>query len=110
MRKMKETTGKIALVPNSLDEMMGFNQLARYGTLVEAEYSEKVTQMTRTELEDESRRLNVVVVDSDSRLRDNLMKEFRQYVAYLRKPAPAKASKAKSQYSEEFQKILSEGK
>jgi hypothetical protein len=108
MKELKETHGKVEGAPTTLEQIWGFNELAKYGTLDEAKYKEQVDEMNRTDLETHARRVGVVIVESSIRLKENLLKEFKNYVFYLRKPATQ--AKTQPELSKEVKKILSEGR
>jgi len=95
MKKKKqiiEVTGKIdgkekiEKEPTMLEQIWGFNELAKYGTNNEEEYSKKLNEMTRTDLETHARKVGVVILESTDRLKESLKKEFRSYYIYLYKP------------------------
>jgi hypothetical protein len=103
-----ETHGKIEGQPTTLEQIWGFNENARYGTLEEEEYTKQVHEMSRSELEAHARRVGVVIVESSARLQDKLIREFRSYVSLLRKPQTVK--KPESFPSDDVRKILAEGR
>ena len=111
-KKVKiETHGKIEGAPTTLEQVWGFNEYAKYGTLDEEEYSAQVVEMNRTDLETHARKVGVVVVESTARLRDNLVREFRRYVTYLRKPeTKAVDSTSHPTIPDDIKKILAEGR
>jgi hypothetical protein len=89
MKKLKklETHGKVEdTKPTTLEQIWGYNELSRYGTLDVAEYKNKLQDMTRADLENHARRLGVLVVESSARLREKLITEFKSYASLLRKP------------------------
>lgn len=92
----------------SLDQIWGFNEISRYGTVDEEEYKARLTNMTRADLENHARSIGSIVVESSERLRDSLLKQFRAYVLSLKKPVSQNPSKIK--ISPEVQKILNEGR
>jgi hypothetical protein len=95
--------------PTTLEQVFGFNELSKYGTVDEATYQRQLEEMNRTDLESHARKVGVVVVESTARLKGELVKTFNSYVFYLRKPAP-KAPTAKGEVSDEVRRILSEGR
>jgi hypothetical protein len=92
----------------SLDQIWGFNEISRYGTVDESEYSLKLKEMTRSDLENHARGVGCMVVESSDRLKDMLLKQFRAYVLSLKKPAPQQT--AQIQVTPEIRKILNEGR
>lgn len=103
-----ETHGKDETVPTTLEQIWGFNEMARYGTLDENEYRRQVQEMNRPDLESHARRVGVIIVESSARLQESLVKEFRSYVSLLRKPV--NSIKSNPDISEEVRKILAEGR
>ena len=92
----------------SLDQIWGFNELSRYGTLDENEYQQRLINMTRSDLENHARSMGALVVESSDRLRDLLLKQFRAYILSLNKPVSQ--NPAKKKLSPEAEKILREGR
>jgi len=92
----------------SLDQVWGFNEISRFGTVDEATYKGRLSEMTRADLENHARAVGSIVLESSERLRDSLLRQFQAYVLSLRKPAPA--SKAPIKVSADVQKILNEGR
>ena len=86
---------------------MGYNELARYNTLDVEVYENTLNDMNRPDLEQEARRVGAVIVESTERLRDNLRKEFVNYISSLRKP---KRLVKPITISKEVEKILKEGR
>jgi hypothetical protein len=104
-----ETHGKVeSTVPTMLEQIWGYNELAKYGTKDEEVYRNQISDMNRTDLEAHARRVGVVIVESTGRLRENLLKEFRIYFNNLSHPAPL--PKAQPNITAEVQRILNEGK
>jgi hypothetical protein len=95
--------------PTLLEQVWGYNELSKYGTLDETEYVTKLADMNRSDLENHARTLGVVVVESTARLRDKLIGEFRQYTSLLHKPAPAEHLKGGKPDAAAL-KILAEGR
>lgn len=107
-KKLKETHGKIEDgQPTMLEQVWGFNELARYNTLDEATYQQTLKDMTRTDLEAHARKLGVVVIESSARLQDKLFQEFRTYKAALKRPT---SKPVVNNPSPEVKKILAEGR
>jgi hypothetical protein len=89
MKPMIETHGKVEeprTEPTMLEQVWGFNDLARYGTRDEAEYRQQLDEMNRVELEHHSRKLGILIVESSYRLKDRLVVEFNKYYNQLNKP------------------------
>lgn len=93
----------------SLDQVWGFNEISRYGTIDEGEYKARLKDMTRSDLENHARGVGCMVLESSERLRETLLSQFRAYVLSLRKPASATPT-AKGKIAPEVLKILGEGK
>ena len=91
-----------------LDQVWGFNDMHRFGTVDEGEYTAHLRDMTRADLENHAKKVNVIVVEDSGRLRDLLLKEFRSYVISLKKPAYVKPVQGK--VSAEAQRVLNEGR
>lgn len=92
----------------SLDQIWGFNEISRFGTVNEGEYKQRITEMTRVDLENHARAVGCMVLESSERLRDSLLRQFQAYVLSLRKPVSQASSKIK--VSPEVQKTLNEGR
>jgi len=108
-KKIIETTGKVDQIePTRLEQIFGFNELARYGTIDEHEYNSKLREMNRSDLETEARRVGVVVVENTERLRKLLEKEFTNYLLASRKPV--NPNKQVTKVSKIAQSILNEGR
>lgn len=106
-----ESHGKEELTqPTLLEQVWGFNELAKYGTVNEADYQRQIDEMNRTDLEDHARRVGVVVVESTARLKGELIKAFANYVYYLRKPAPKPPKAENGKINDEVRRILAEGR
>ena len=111
MKKMIETTGKTETTqPTMLEQVWGYNELSKYGTVDEEKYQEEIQDMHRADLETHARKVGVIITENTNRLREKLLTEFRSYVALLHKPSeePKKNISAKQQSI--ALKILSEGK
>lgn len=109
LESMNQTHAKVETTElTSLDQVWGFNDLARYGTMDESEYKMQLTNMTRADLENHARSLGCIVVEDSVRLRDSMLKQFRSYVLSLRKPVAPKHEKIK--ITADVQKILNEGR
>jgi len=95
--------------PTNLEQIWGgYNELAKYGTLDEQEYTSQLDEMNRTDLEAHARKVGLVPIHDSARLKKNLIREFQTYAFYLRKPAKNKpAPKAPSK---SVQSILNEGR
>jgi hypothetical protein len=107
-KKLMESTGKEeTFEPTNLDQIMGYNQLSRYNTAEASSYEESLKEMNRTDLEEEARRVGVVILEDTQRLRLSLAKEFTVFFDAIRKPRhiskPIKISK-------DVEKILKEGR
>lgn len=95
--------------PTLLEQVWGFNDLSKYGTLDEAAYQRQLDEMNRTDLESHARKVGVIVVESTARLKGELVRAFANYVYYLRKPAPT-APTSKTEVTDEVRRILAEGR
>jgi hypothetical protein len=94
--------------PTLLEQVWGKTDQSRYGTFSEAEYVERVSNMTRADLEAHARQMGVVVVENSLRLRDKLVADFRSYVSLMQKPITAPAHNTK--ISDAALKVLQEGR
>jgi hypothetical protein len=97
LNSLTQTHGKVEdFQPTTLDQIFGgFNRLSTYGTLEEGEYKGRLLQMTRADLEAHAREKGCLIVEDSNRLREMLMKQFRAYVSFLKKPAPLKPTSGK---------------
>lgn len=106
-----ETHGKVEdekFQPTLLEQVWGQTDMSRYGTLSEAEYNQKLENMTRADLEAHARQMGVVVVEHSPRLKEKLLSEFRGYVALVRKPA--EAARPTTKISDAAMRVLAEGR
>ena len=109
LNSLSQTHAKVDTTElTSLDQIWGFNELSRYGTLDENEYKDRLILMTRADLENHARSTGVLVVESSDRLRDLLLKQFRSYVLSLKKPASQNPKETK--LSKDAEKVLREGR
>ena len=107
-KQIIETHGKIETrQPTTLEQVWGFNEIARYGTLNEDDYAAQLKGMNRPELEAHARKVGEVIVESSERLREKLVKGFRSYVSSLNKPVIPSSS---NKMTPEAEKILREGR
>ena len=91
-----------------LEQIWGFNELSKYGTLNEEEYQKNLLEMSKIDLQAHAREIGIVPIDSVERLTQNLMREFKNYVFYLHKPIKAKV--APKNPTKSIKNILSEGR
>lgn len=107
-KKIIETHGKLENGQlTRLEQIWGFNELARYGTLSEDDYKKSLESMGRADLETHARKLGVVVVESSARLQHKLLQEFKNYKLSLCRPDnPLPQTNS----SKEVHKILQEGR
>lgn len=109
LNSLKQVHAKVETTQlTSLDQVWGFNEISRYGTIDEAEYRTRIRDMTRVDLENHARGVGCMVLESSERLREALLKQFRAYVLSLKKPSDAPANKTK--IPQEVQNILNEGR
>jgi hypothetical protein len=107
-KKLIEATGKEdSLEPTTLEQIMGFNELSRYNTIEASVYENTLSDMNRTDLESEARRVGAIIVEDTQRLREGLKKEFVSYVSTLKKP---RHQTRPIQISKEVEAILKEGR
>lgn len=105
-----ETHGKVEdkFEPTLLEQVWGRADISRYGTLVEEDYTKRIHNMTRADLEAHARQMGIVIVENTMRLRDKLLSEFRQYAASITKPL--QAPRPITSISEQAMKVLAEGR
>lgn len=109
MKKLIETHGKSDGGPTMLEQVFGgFNEFSKYGTVNENEYDTQLKEMTRADLESHARKMGTIIHEDSVRIKNDLLKEFRNYVAYLRKPT-SKSSK-QPKISKDIKSILAEGR
>lgn len=107
-KKLIETTGKEeTFEPTNLEQILGYNQLARYNTTEASVYNLSLEEMNRVDLENEARRVGTPISLENNILKQHLLKEFNAYVSSLNKP---KNLSKPIQISKEVQKILQEGR
>lgn len=109
-KKLIETHGKVeSNQPTTLEQVWGFNEMSRYGTMDANVYDDQIKEMTRSDLENHARKMGVLIVESSSRLLEKCRQEFSNYVMLLRKPAEAK-TKIKTKFDPAALKVLAEGR
>jgi hypothetical protein len=107
--QLKQTHAKVeSPKPTMLDQIWGFNEMGRYGTVDEGEYGARLRDMTRADLENHAKAVGCLVLEDSARLRDALMKQFNAYILSLRKPTAAIAKTGK--ITEETKRVLNEGR
>ena len=105
---LTQTTGKVQEVKQSkLDQIFGFNDMARYGTISEAEYTEQLLEMNKADLQTHALKLGIGIVSDIERQRNILLEKFRGYVAQLNRPEPIKNV---TKVSKAVERILAEGR
>jgi len=105
-----ETHGKVEtpkFEPTTLEQVWGVTDMTKYGTSSEAEYNNRLSNMTRSDLEAHARQLGVIITLDSHRLKDKLLAEFRSYNAMLHKPA---VNHPRPNPNEAALKVLAEGK
>jgi hypothetical protein len=108
-KKQIEAHGKIdSDSPTMLEQIWGFNELSKYGTLDEEEYKKTLTELSKGDLQSHARDMGIVPIDNAERLLQNCLREFRNYVTYLKKPTIA-AVRPKAP-SKAIKDILAEGR
>lgn len=108
-KKQIETHAKVDGPPTNLEQVFGFNEYAKYGTLDESVYVKRLNEMNRSDLEAHARKMGLIIVESSERLRGKLLQEFRNYVTYLHKPVQP-VQQQPQKISEEARKVLAEGR
>jgi len=107
-----ETHGKVEDIqkfqPTLLEQVWGDDGLSRYGTIDEVEYTRRLDDMTRTDLETHARMMGVVITESSLRLKEKLLGEFRSFSSLMRKPVVH--SKPFVKVSDAAMKVLAEGR
>ena len=106
-----ETNGKVKESPLAftlLEQVWGRKDASRYNTLDIQAYTERLGDMTRSDLEAHARQMGVGIVENTLHLRDRLLDEFNRYVALSRKPTSPLQPTTK--ISKEAMKVLSEGR
>lgn len=112
MTNQIETTGKIEdekFEPTLLEQVWGADSLSRYGTLELSEYTKRLDEMTRSDMEAHARQMGVVIVEHSPRLREKLISAFASYVSLVHKPA-SQQHPTSTKLSDAAKKILSEGR
>ncbi len=104
-----ETHGQVdSDAPTNLEQIWGYNELARYGTLDEKEYQGRLDEMNRTDLESHARAIGLVPIHDTTRLKKNLIREFQSFTVSLKKPVQSKL--APKTPTKEVDAILKEGR
>jgi hypothetical protein len=111
LNSLKQTHGKdneATFEITSLDQLFGSSDSTKFGTTDETVFADKLRSMTRADLENFARRHGSIIVESSDRIRNELMKLFRNYVSLLQKPATKPVQGIK--ISPEVQQILNQGR
>lgn len=95
--------------PTMLDQVWGgfSNPNAQFGTTDEVEYTTRLRDMTRVDLENHARGVGVIVVEDNNRLKESLLRAFRGYIASIRKPANPRVPQ---KVTEEYSRLMSDAK
>jgi hypothetical protein len=110
LETLKQTHGKVNnFEVTTLDQIWGSSDNTPFGTTDIAEFEAKLKDMTRSDLENFARQHGSIIVESSERIRNELMKVFRNYVSLLQKP-PTRPQTSNTKVSEAVQRILNEGK
>lgn len=109
-KKQIEAHGKVeGGTLTTLEQVWGFNELAKYGTNKYSEYESQINEMNRPELETHARRVGVVIVQDSFRLKASLLSEFNKYITFLSGP-PKNNVPANTKVSDVAKRILAEGR
>lgn len=110
LESLKQTHGKDAtnFEVTTIDQIWGGNENTKFGTTDESVFAGKLKEMTRADLENFARQHGSIIVESSDRIRNELMKVFRNYVSLLKKPTVKTA--AKITITPDVQRILNEGR
>ena len=107
-KEVLQTHGKVEeTVPTTLDQVWGDNGQSKYGTFNEKEYKDKISGMTRSDIQTHATKLGVVPVANREMLEKRLVKEFQKHKNLYNAPAQAADNTRLSQASKD---ILAEGR
>lgn len=109
LEQLHQTHGKVeTFQPTTLDQIWGDNGMSAYGTNLESEYVEEISEMNKTDLYRHAVAKGVVPCDDRNMLTRKLIKQFNDHWNAFKVPKlqvnPAKMP------SKEIQKILAEGR
>lgn len=126
MKKMKQIDGKLApkdeenIDPlaspkeaikraKTLDQLLGYSGLSRYGTTDEQAYKNQLENMNKSDLQKHAINIGLIPVDNRTTLVARLMKEFKKYIAACNPPISNSSVKQK-QVTDKAMNILAEGR
>ena len=95
--------------PSTIDQLFGFDDGNKFGTLDYNEYEAKLDNMTLSDLQQEAEKINCPPIDDKERLKRSLKNEFRIYASNYnipKSPPPTDPSKV----SKVVKDFMSEGK
>ena len=93
--------------PTTLDQIWGDTGLSKYGTMDEADYAEKISSMSKSDLQAHASTVGIIPIDNREMLSQRLMREFRKHVASYNTPMEKKKGVT---ISEAAKAILAEGR
>jgi hypothetical protein len=96
--------------PTTLEQILGVNGQSKFGTMDESEYTNRLNNMPKTDLQAHATQIGIVPIDNRDRLIKTLTTQFRLHVASFKRPtSPVNAQSAKP-ISPEVAKILALGR
>lgn len=107
LKGKKQVNGEFE--PTTLDQLLGYTGLAKYGTMVEAEYIEMMQNLNKSDLHSHAIKHGIMPIENRQRLENTLVKEFRKYVNTFKQPKAAKDKNTKMP-SQRVLDILAEGR
>ena len=111
LNNLDQTHGKeenVASQPVTLDQIWGNDGLSKYNTLDEKEYSDQLSEMSLSDIQNHSAAIGINPTSHRSNLTKKLVSEFRKHVA-AHTPSKIIKSNSSQKASKEVLKILKEG-
>jgi len=111
-KKAKEMTQTHAkeekFQPSTLDQVWGDTGNTKYGTMDETEYTNKLKEMNKSDLQAHASRTGLIPIDDRGILTKKLLAEFKRYVSGFQKPNTV--VNPPPSISKDAARILAEGK
>ena len=93
--------------PTTLDQIWGDTGLSKYGTMDEADYAEKISSMSKSDLQAHASTVGIIPIDNREMLSQRLMREFKKHIASYNTPVEKKKGVT---LSKSAKAVLAEGR
>jgi hypothetical protein len=108
-KKGSVSTGRVDNNASTLDQLFGFDNGSKFGTLDYSEFEKRLDAMSLSEIQEEAQKINIPPIDDKERLKRTLKNEFRIYASNYnvpKSPAPVDPSKV----NQVVKDLMKEGK